>query len=93
MHPDEQEPPPEIAVLIGGPEDGRSIHIPGYLPHTYRVPVRSGVIRYCAPESVPTTSLAPLALYQLILAFDMRPSRDDLGRLRYRYRYLETADV
>lgn len=79
--------PTEIAVFVDGPLDGREQAIPEAM-NRLRLPTQTGIITYLNRTTADTydgVALARAMVYELIRAFDMLPSRDDQGRLRYRY--------
>lgn len=82
-------PPTEYAVLDGGPRDGTVVTIGDTVTEWYRT--------YGSTPTRPLVTmtghqLTRAALYRLVRrGVDGEPSRDDQGRLRYRYTCQEAA--
>lgn len=81
-------PPRETATLVGGPADGREVTADFIGHHVIKIPVLPPwtIAEYFADQPAPTPRALgfQVALYEQVIVDDY-PSRDDTGRLRYRY--------
>lgn len=69
-------------VLIGGPEDGTELQVPTLL-NVIRVPYCTGPFPALVETIEPTETITTTALEYVLAMYLGRPSKDDLGRLRY----------